>query len=886
MFRRRRSVDDFAAEIESDLQMEIDRLQDEGLSAEEARMAARRAFGNTTLAAEHFFESHRWRWWDRLTQDVRYAVRTLRKAPAFAAAAILTMAVGIGATTAMFSVVDATLLRPLPYPDPDQLVSVVDDLTGVGSRDVGLSQPEWLDLERSGIFEHISPAWYDENNLTGASQPTTVRLTSVAPNYFALLGVQPQLGRAFPPKDRNPGFTGDAVISDGMWQRGFGRDPGVLDKSIRLDTDLYRIIGVMPPGFRPPGLTPDERNVDVWAATSFYGPPLVMHPPRNVRNIPGAIARLAPGLSVAAAQSRIDALVADLRQQYPGDYPARAAWSVRLVPLRDRLMGSARQPLLLLLAAVAVVLLIGSVNVANLLLARASARGRELAVREALGAGRARLIWQLLTESLVLSFAGAVSAVVVLFVAQGVLMRLVPARLPRLHAVTVDWTVLLFALAAALVSGVVFGLVPALQAGRVDVIPALKHEGRGMTSSRGHATTRRLLVIAECALSLVLLVAAGLLVRSFWSLLHERLGFDPERVVTVRTRLPYPNDTSIDKYPTIAQEAPFVRELVRRVGTLPGVDSVAVGSSDAIPLDPTQRILGLFPLLIEGRGTEPTQAPLVDGAVVTPGYFDLLGRTLVHGRLFTDFDNENAPGAAVVNEAAARKFWAAENPVGQHVKLSRSATAWTTIVGVVADARTESLQDANVPVIYASAYQRSQKHLAIFLRGHIDVAAADDRVRDQVQAIDPTLPVFGAQALSETVSQSLSDRRFAIEAVGLFAVTALLLAAIGIYGVIAYLVSERTHEIGIRLALGAGRRTILRTILAQGLGLVAAGLALGIVCAVIASRFMTGLLYGVQPVDPATFIVVAAALALVGFCACYIPARRAIRIDPNTALRS
>jgi putative ABC transport system permease protein len=886
VFRRRRPVDDFAAEIESHLQLEIDRLQAEGLTADEARAAARRTFGNTTLATEHFFESNRPRWRDQLAQDVRYAVRTLRKAPAFAAAAILTMAVGIGATTAIFSVVDATLLRPLPYPDPGQLVSVVDDLVGVGSRDVGLSQPEWLDLERSGIFEHISPAWYDENNLTGASRPTTVRLTIVAPNYFALLGVKPQLGRSFPPQDRTPGFTGEAVISDGMWQRGFGRDPSVLEKSIRLDTDLYRIIGVMPPDFRPPGLTPDERQVDVWAATSFYGPPLVMHPPRNVRNIPGAIARLAPGLSLKAAQSRVDALVADLRKQYPADYPEPTAWAIRLVPLRDRVMGNARQPLLLLLAAVALVLVIGSVNVANLLLARASARGRELAVREALGAGRARLIRQLLTESLVLSFAGAASAIVVLFAAQGLLMRLIPAGLPRLHAITVDWTVLLFALSAALVSGAIFGLVPALQAGRVDVILALKHEGRGMTSSSGHATTRRLLVVAECALSLVLLVSAGLLVRSFWSLLHERLGFDPERVVTVRTRLPYPNDTTVDKYPTIVQEAPFVREVVRRAGMLPGVDSVAVGSSDAIPLDPAQRILGLFPLLIEGRGTEPTQAPLVDGAVVTPGYFPLLGRTLVRGRLLTDFDNESAQGAAVINEAAAKKFWPGEDPVGRHVKLSRSATAWTTIVGVVEDARTESLQDAHVPVVYASAYQRPQKHLAIFLRGHIDAAAAVDRVREQIQAIDPALPVFGAQALSEIVSTALSDRRFAIEVVGLFAVTALLLAAIGIYGVIAYLVSERTREIGIRLALGADRHTILRTVLGQGLGLVAAGLALGLVCAVIVSRFMAGLLYGVQPADPPTFIAVAAALTLVGFFACYIPARRAIRIDPNLALRN
>ena len=886
MFHRRRPVDDFAAEIESHLQLEIDRLRAEGLSLDEAKTAARRTFGNVTLSTERFYESQRWYWWDQLTQDLRYAVRTLRSAPAFAAAAVLTIALGIGATTAIFSVVEATLLRPLPYPDPDRLVSVIDDLPGVGSRDVGLSQPEWRDLERSGIFEQISPAWYDENNLTGAARPTTVRLTIVAPNYFALLGVRPQLGRTFPADDRSPGFTGDAVISDGMWTRGFGRDPHVLDHSIRLDTDLYRVIGVMPPDFRPPGLTPDERNVDVWAATSFYGPPLSMQPPRNVRNIPEAIARLKPGLTVATAQQHIDRFVAALRQQYPADYPTRTGWTVRLVPLRDRVIGSVRQPLLLLLIAVGVVLVIGCANVASLLLARASARGRELAVREALGASRARLVRQLLTESLVLSLVGGAAAVTVLFAAEGVLMRFIPADLPRLHAIAIDWTVLSFALSAALVSGAIFGLIPALHASSVDVIPALKLEGRGLTSSRGQARTRRLLVVAECALSAVLLIAAGLLVRSLWGLLHAPLGFDPDHVVTVRTRLPYPNDALVDKYPTIAQEAPFVREVVRRVTMLPGVESAAVGSSDAIPLDPTQRILGLFPFLIEGRGTEPTQAPLVDGIVVTPEYFRLLGMTLVRGRLLTDFDDDMAPGVAVVNEAMARTFWPAEDPVGQHVKLSRVAKGWTTIVGVVADARTRSLEDPNVPVIYASAYQRAQKHLAIFLRGRVDAAALTNHVREQVQAIDPTLPVFGTQRLVETVAASLSERRFAIEVVGLFAMIALLLAALGLYGVIAYLVSQRTHEIGVRLALGADGRAIVRTIVREGLGLVAAGAALGLVCAAVVARLMAGLLYAVQPVDPATFAGVAATLTVVAWCACYIPARRAVRIDPLLALRN
>jgi predicted permease len=885
MFPRPRRLDDFTAEVESHLLLEIDRLQAEGLTADEARAAARRAFGNITASRECFYEAHRWLWWDRLWHDVRYAVRMLRKSPGFTVVAVLTMALGIGATTAIFSVVDATLFHPLPYPQPDQLVSVQDDLPGVGSYDVGLSQPEWLDLERSGIFEHISPVWFDENNLTGSSRPTQVRLSSVAPNYFAVLGVKPQLGRTFPAADRSPSFTQEVVISDGMWKRGFGGGPNILDKSIRLDTDLYHIVGVMPPGFHPPGRTTEERNLDVWAATSFYGAPMFDHPPRSGRNIPGAIARLTGGLTIVAAQSRVDALVATLRAQFPSDYPPQTAWRVRLVPLKETVFGNVRQSLVLLLAAVGLVLLIGCVNVANLLLARASARSRELAVRQALGAGRGRLTRQLLTESVVLSLLGGFAAMGLLLACEGYLLRLVPDGLPRLNEITISWNVLLFALGATAISGAMFGLVPAMQAGRVDVTAALKSDARGSTDSGEHSRTRRLLIVTEFALSLVLMVAAGLLLRSFRDLLNVPLGFNPQRVLTVRTRLPYPNDVSIDKYRTIAQEAPFLRELVRRSQRLPGVEEVALGSSSAIPLDHPQQDANLMPLLIEGRSTDAAQAPLVEGSVVTPEYFHLLGRTLLRGRLLTNFDNESAPGVAVINDAMARTFWPNTNPLGQHVKLSRSATSWTTVVGVVADARTESLKDAGVPEIFASAYQKPAKHLAIFLRGQVDAATISDQVREQVQLVDATLPVSGAHILEETVAASLSERRFSMEMVGLFAVTALLLAGLGIYGVISYIVSERTREIGIRLALGAQPRTIVRMVLGQGMPPILVGAMIGLVCALAVSRSMAGLLYGVRPTDPATFSTVPLVLVAVALFACYIPAARATRIDPMITLR-
>jgi putative ABC transport system permease protein len=875
---RRRSDTDFAAEIESHLAFEIERLQDEGLGADEARAAAHRTFGNVTLRQEQCYERGRWMWWERIVQDARYAIRTWRNAPGLALVSVLTIALGIGATTAIFSVVDATLLHPLPYPRPDALVSIVDDLPGAGSYDVGLSQPEWLDLQQSGIFENVALAWFDENNLTGGSRPAQVRLMSVTPNYFAVLGVTPQIGRAFPAANRSPGYLLEVVISDGLWKREFGADPHILGRSIRLDTDLYRIVGVMPPGFHAPGRTLEERDVDVWAATNFYGPPLSYQPPRRVRNIPGAIARLPPGLSHSAAQHQTDALVANLRRQYPDDYPSRSAWTIHLVPLQDTVVGDVRPSLILMLCAVGLVLLIGCVNIANLLLARASARRREFAIREAIGAGRGRLMRQLLTESVCLSTVGGAVGVVVLFMTRAWLVRLVPSGLPRLRDITLNWNVLLFAAAMTLLSGLIFGLAPAVDAGRRDL--------RSGSAPYRQARTRSLLVAAEVALSLVLMVAGGLLLRSFVDLLNARLGFDPTAVTTVRTRLPYPNDTSIDKYPTIGREAPFLREVLGQLRALPDVNAAAIGSSSAIPLDHAHRDMNVMPLLVEGRGTDAAQAPIVDGSVVTPEYFSLLGMTLLRGRLFTDLDAEATPAVAVVNEALARAFWPDADPLGARVKLSASAAAaWTTIVGIVGDARTETLAHSDVPQIYASAYQKTAKHLAVFLRGPTDTAETGDRVRQIVQRTDPTLPVFGAQPLRDTIAASIAGRRFAIQVVAVFGLTALLLCALGMYGVMSYAVAAQAQEIGVRLALGAPRRVILAAVMGRGLTLTTAGTIAGVLCAGIVARLMAALLYGIQPFDPLTFTAVAIVLLGVALLACFMPARRAMGIDPTTALR-
>src|SRR6266852_2291260 len=694
MFRRKRKASDFTSEIEAHLQLESERLREQGLSEEEARAAARRSFGNVMQAEESFYESGQWLWWDHFWHDIRFGLRMLRKSPGFTAIAALTIALGIGATTAIFSVVDATLLHTLPYPQPGLLVSVEDDLPGVGAQDAGMSEPEWQDLQRSGIFEYVSPTWFDENNLTGSSQPARVRLLIVAPNYFALLGVKPQLGWIFNPEDHSSGLMLEVLISDGLWKRAFGRDPYILDKSVRLDTDLYRIVGVMPAGFDAPGRITEERNIEVWAATSFYGPPMSDHPPRSGRNLLTAVARLKPGLTIAAAQSRLDALVAALLKEFPEDYPKQSAWTVRLLPLKERVVGNIRQSLILLLGAVGLVLLIGSVNVANLLLARASARGREMAVRQALGAARKRLMSQLLTESVLLSLLGVIAGLAILFCTKGFLLRLLPDSLPRLNEISINLPVLLFALGASVVTGAIFGLVPALQADRLDLTHMLKQEGRGATGSGEQAKTRRILVVIEFALSLVLMVAAGLLLRSFRDLVNVRLGFTPQNVMAVRTRLPYPNDPKTDTYATPAQEAPFFRELLRRSGALPKVEEAALGDTASIPLDESLRDLkliseGQFLFAVEGSDRQSDGPAVVERSSVTPEYFHLLKMPLLRGRLFDESDSDKAPQVAVINEAFARTYWPNQNPVGKRFRKARADSPCITVVGLIANARTE-----------------------------------------------------------------------------------------------------------------------------------------------------------------------------------------------------
>lgn len=868
-----------------------------GMSPAEARRRAVLKLGAAEAIRERHHAEQSLPLIENLLFDLKYAVRMLGRSPGFAFVSIATIALGIGATTAIYSVIDATLLHPLPYPNPAELVRIQDDLSGVGAHNIGISVPEWRDLQSSGIFQTVSVSGTGADvTLTGSDQPERLSYKHVTPNYFAVFGVDAQLGRTFDPHDATPGFNLEAVISDELWRREFGADPHIVGKALLLDNDVYHVVGVMPRGFRDLGATSEERKTETWLAAGMAGLPFPT--PLRASRIQGrVVARLTPGLSIAAAQGHLDALVESLKKQYPAEYPAQAAWTVHLSPLSESVVGSVRQSLILLFGAVGLVLLISCVNVSNLVLARASARGREIAVRQALGAQRTRLIRQFLTESLLLFLLGGIAGVSVLFCTQHLLLRLVPESLPQMNDISINWGVLVFALVVSVAAGTIFGLAPAWLTSRLDLIGTLRQEGRGSIGSLGRSRARQILVISELALSLVLMVAAGLLLRSFWDLFQVQPGFNPDRVMAIQTWLPGPNDPSADIYRTATQERVLLLEILRRSRTLPGVEEAAIGDVAARPLGhshPNQ-----LPLIREGIETMDNQAPVIDGPIVSPEYFHVLGMPLLRGRLFNDQDLENTPQVAVINQAAARMYWPGkdgkgEDPLGKRVRLhldsreplSSAKPAWTTIVGVIADARTESLADLAIPQIYRSVYQRPAKDLAIFLRGQLDPSTISLQVREQVQSIDSGLPVFHAETLDDVLSTSLSVRRFSMEMVALFAATALLLAGLGIYGTISYVVHEQRREIAIRLALGAQRGNILKMVLRRGLGLAAAGAGLGVVGALIVSHLMAGLLFGVSPTDLPTFAGVTLTLTTVALAASYIPALRAMRLDPITSLHS
>jgi putative ABC transport system permease protein len=817
-------------------------------------------------------------------QDLRYALRMLLKSPGFAIVAILTLALGIGANVATFSVVYAVLLRPLPYPQPEQLVRVFDDLRSSNVKNVGMSAPELWDLQdRSGVFQELSAVWPIDSDIAGGDRPVRAETLAVSPGYFTMLGIKPQLGRVFTQQDSVPGFIEAVVISDGFWRRNYGADPKIIGRTMRLDNDLYQIIGVMPAGFRHPGRTL-QTDVEVWCAAGYNAPPFPVPAVRAARFIPGAIGRLKPGLTVAQAQAQLDTFVAGLSRQYPNDYPAAASWATRIVPVKEDLVGPERTELFVLFGAVGFVLLIGCVNLANLLLARSSGRRREIAIRLALGAGRWRLMAQLLTESVLLSVISGLVALLTVVLFKNSILALAPASLPRLSEVHISAGVLFFAFVVSIATGLLFGLAPAVQAGNPNQVESLREGGRGSGAGRRHTQVSRVLVISEVALSLILLAGAGLLLRSFWHVLEVRPGFNPSHVVTAQIWIPVPNDPKTDPYRPIDKRAAFLMEILRRVSVLPGVEDAAIGGTNSLPLAAARNG---FPFTIVGRPTDSERAPIAEFASVTPDYFGVLKVPLLAGRNFTESDADKSQQVVLIDQTLQRRYWANEDPLGKQISFGGrpGPNPSFTIVGVVGDMKSDGFDAPTAPHIYLPVRQNPGYASVVFLRSAGNPEALGESIRHEVQSIDPNIPVFNTRTMDQIISRSMAERRFALQLLGIFAGVALLLAAIGIYGVMAYSFSQRTHEIGVRIALGAQRVDIFRMAVGEGMQLVAIGLAIGLVGAAALTRSVRTMLFDVSPADPITFGAISATLAAVAFLACYVPARRATRVDPLVALR-
>jgi predicted permease len=824
---------------------------------------------------------------EMLINDIRYAFRIMRKSPGFTLIIILTLALGIGANTSIFSIVNAVLLRSLPYYDPSRLVKITFNNPGIGLRDIGFSVPELEDLKsRAGVFEEVSVVLSGPTNLTGAKQPEHLEMLEVSPNYFSMLGTTPEIGRLFGPQDFALGFAEATVISDGLWRRSYGGDPNILGKRLRMDNDPYTIVGVVPAGFRHPGTT-GAKDVEVWVTCGFSGDPYPK-PARNVKVAREAIGRLKPGIDVTQAQARLTAMASELRTDFPNDYPPEAKWSIEIQPLQDALVGSVRPQLLVLMAAVVLVVLIASVNIANLLLARASGRQREMALRMALGAGRTRMVRQMLTEALVLSFISGVAGVLAAKLTLSFILHFVPASVPRLAEVGVDRTVLLFALLISIFTGIIFGLAPAFQAMKADMTAAIREGAQGSGYSAKTFRLRSLLIVSELALAVVLMVGAGLLLRTFWGLLQENPGFNPSRVVTASFYLPNPNDPKTDVlYGDFSKRTSFFRDVIRRVATIPGIDRAAM-TSDLPGARPTTTAA----LVIEDRAADSSQGLAAEVVRVSPDYFMLMQSPLIRGRFFLESDEGGKQEVAIIDETTARRYWSGIDPVGRRFRMGvNPRLPWVTVVvvvvGIVKDMKQDGLDTDGVPHIFRPIYQQSplrSRAVSVVARTPLPASLLESQIRKEIQTLDPALPVFNVRSMNDLMDASIAPRRFSAELVGVFAAVAMLLSSIGIYGLLAYMVGQRSREIGIRVALGAQRPDILKLILGKGLSLAGTGIAIGLILSAISAPLIAGLLYGVHPIDVIVFVTVPLILLVVAFLATYIPARRATMVDPIIAL--
>jgi putative ABC transport system permease protein len=795
-------------------------------------------------------------------EDLRYSLRVLARSPSFTLVAVVGLALGIGANSAIFTAINAVLLRPLPYKQAEQLVLLWQLNRHNGDHEVKASAPDYIDWkEQNSVFQDI--AAFNANsglglNLSGVDQPERISATSITGNLFSVLGVKPALGRSFLPDEERAGSTPVCILSDGLWKRRFASDPKIIGKAVTLNAEVWTVVGVMPTGFRFP------QNVDLWV-------PVILPISRTKRaqHYLGVIARLKPELSLGHAQTELDAIARRMELQHP---ETNAGLGLRLVPLRTQLTGNIRPALLVLFGATAFVLLIACTNVANLLLGRATVRQAEMSLRLALGASPARLVRQLLTESVLLGLLGGILGVMLAFTATRLLLNHSPNNLPPTNEIIIDGRVLIFTLALSIFTALIFGLVPALQASKPDLFRTLKVGGSGFATAHGGQRLRLLLVASEMALALVLLIGAGLMIRSFFRLREVNIGLDPLNVLTMNTTL------TVDRYPVPRQIA-FFRQVVQRIGALPGVTSV--GAVDNLPLGGSD----VHSFGIVGRSAfDPGDEPSGELGVVTPQYFNAIGIPLTKGRYFAEGDGEKSPRVAIINQALAIRYWPKEDPLGKKITVDFEREP-REIVGVVGNVRHLGLDQQEPLQVYTPHSQVGSAAMFLVVRTSSDALNLAPSARAVVEAVDNDQPVYDIQTMEQRLSNSISPRSFNMLLLGIFAAIALVLAGGGIYGVMSYYVTQQTHEIGIRMAMGADQAKVLTLVVGKGLVILFCGLAIGVAVAFAFSRVMSGLLFGVSTFDITSILGASVLLITVGLLACYIPARRASKVDPIVALR-
>jgi putative ABC transport system permease protein len=872
LVRRDAVIEDIEEEMRAHVEMEAETNIERGMKPEEARREAIRSFGNLGRIRDLAYEVRGGGMVETFWQDLRYSARMLVKNPGFTLIAAITLALGIGANTAIFSVVNAVLLNPLPYREPDRLMQFWETNPLKNWTQVTVAPANLFDWQKqSQSFTEFAAYFGSDKKGPGLSglelntggEPQRLQGLSVTGNIFSVLGADALVGRTLREEETWQGKSAVVVLSYGLWQRQFGGDPKIVGQKIALNGVNREVVGVMPPNFYFP-----SKEADFWLPVGWdRGQVGQLRSPHFLR----VVARLKSGVTMEQARAEMKLIAAQLEAQYPA---TNTQMGVGLGPLKEWIVADVQLPLVVLLVTVALVLLIACVNVANLLLVRAAARAREIAIRSALGAGQWRIVRQLLTESLVLAVMGSVLGLILALWFKDTLVAFSSGDIPRLEEARLDWRVLGFTLAATLLTTLLTGLAPALQNARPRLAAILKDGGQKGASAQGRHV-RNALVIAEIALALVLVAGAGLMVRSFLRLQKVDPGFDPQNILTLRLTLPEA------RYKEDSQARAFFEQAEQRVRSLPGV--TAVGSTARLPLK-GYRWTG--EMTIEGHSPED-YARDVRHEEMTPGYFRAIGLPLVQGRFFNESDQAKSQPVVIVNAALVRRYFPGEDPIGKRIKFSEPTDegAWQTIIGVVGDGKQDSLRAEVNPEIYQSHLQRAQDNMTLVVRAVTDPQTLISAVREQISALDPNLPIYDIKTMQAVMDESVARERFIALLLMVFAALALTLAAIGIYGVMSYSVAQRTQEIGIRLALGAQRRDVLKLIISQGTTLTLIGISLGLAAALALTRFLSSLLFSVSATDPVTFVVIAVLLMVVALLACYLPARRATKVDPMVALR-